>query len=55
MNNRSLPNKELSHKASKLIDALMRPEQNNEQLSSELLKEQRKKKKKGQRITGGLH
>ncbi len=55
MNNRSLLDKVLSHETAKLIDALMRPEQNNEQIAGELLKKQRKKKKKGQRFTGGIH
>ncbi len=54
-NTASLRDKVLSHETAKLIDALMRPEQNNEQIAGELLKEQRKKKKKGQRFTGGMH
>ncbi len=54
-NNRHLPDKVLSHETAKLIDILMHPEQNNEQISGELLKEQHRKKKKGQRYTGGMH
>ncbi len=54
-NDQNLSDKILSHETAKLIDALMRPEQNNEQIAGELLKEQRKKKKKGQRFRRGLH
>ena len=50
----NLAGKDLANNAAKLLESLLRPEQNNEQVSGELLKEQQKKKKKGQR-PGGLH
>ena len=50
----NLPGKDLTNNTAKLLEILVRPEQNNEQMSGELLKEQQKKKKKGQRPQG-LH
>ncbi len=50
----NLAGKDLANRTIKLLEILLRPEQNNELISGELLKEQQKKKKKGQR-PGGLH